>query len=101
MGEAAAWRTAAGDITGRVLFKDPTEPVKIGDGEQYEYRPNTATAEYYKGSFAGLKERVDSGAPQYLTVRGQAYLVAQVLTKYDGDTHVAHLAPHAGSFLDP
>jgi hypothetical protein len=94
MGDSAVWqRSKFPEVSGNVLFKNPTEPVRIGDSEQYEYRPTQATAEYYKEDFRGLKEQVDAKTPQYLLVRGKKYLVTEVSTKFDGKTHVAHLEP--------
>ena len=95
MGEPAIWLSSTGDHTpGRVLFKDPTEPVQIGDAEGYEYRPTNATAEYYDGVFPGLKPAVDGGTTEYLALRGEIFLVTGVATKFDGKIYVAQLEPH-------
>lgn len=95
MGESAIWLSSSGDRTpGRVLFKNPTEPVQIGDAEGYEYRPSSATAEYYEGIFSGLKPAVDGGTSEYLELRGKRYLVTAVATKFDGKIYVAQLEPH-------
>jgi hypothetical protein len=95
MGNNAVWqRSKSQSVLGKILFKNPTEPIRIGDSEQYEYRPTQATAEYYKGDFRGLKEEVDAKNPQYLLVRGEKYLVTEVTSKFDGDTYVAHLEPY-------
>ena len=79
---------------GRALFKDPSEPTQIGDSEGYEYRPSTATAEYYEDNFVGLKQAVDAETTEYLEIRGKQYLITAVETKFDGKTYVAHLTPH-------
>ena len=95
MGEPAIWLADDGQrVPGKVLFKDPTEPLQVGDSEGYEYRVSTATAEYYEGTFPGLKPAVDAEKTEYLEVRGQTYLVTQVSTKFDGKIYVAHLEPH-------
>ena len=95
MGDTAIWLSSNQQETpGRVLFKNPTEPVQIGDSEGYEYRPSNATAEYYEGVFPGLKQAVDNEGAEYLTVRGQMYLVTAVATKFDGKIYVAQLEPH-------
>lgn len=95
MGEPAFWLTSNDEkVPGRVLFKDPTEPVQIGDAEGYEYRVSTAIAEYYEGTFTELKPSVDAENTEYLEVRGQKYLVIEVSTKFDGRIYVAHLEPH-------
>lgn len=98
MGEPAVWLSPnRGNIPGRALFKDPSEPTQIGDSEGYEYRPSTATAEYYEGNFVGLKQAVDAETTEYLEIRGKRYLITAVDTKFDGKTYVAHLTPHAES----
>lgn len=95
MGESAVWHSSAGkEVTGNILYKNPTEPVQIGDAERYEYRPNTVTIEYYDGTFTGLKEAVDGQKSEYITVRGQKHFVESVTTKFDGKTHIAHLEVH-------
>lgn len=95
MGEPAVWLSSNKEkITGRVLFKDPTEPVQIGDSEGYEYRASTATAEYYEEAFPGLKQAVDAEQTEYIEVRGQMYLVVSISTKFDGKIYVAQLEPH-------
>lgn len=95
MGEPAVWLSPnRGNIPGRALFKDPSEPTQIGDSEGYEYRPSTATAEYYEGNFVGLKQAVDAETTEYLEIRGKRYLITAVDTKFDGKTYVAHLTPH-------
>lgn len=95
IGEPAVWLSSnRGNIPGRALFKDPSEPTQIGDSEGYEYRPSTATAEYYEGNFVGLKQAVDAETTEYLEIRGKQYLITAVETKFDGKTYVAHLTPH-------
>lgn len=94
MGEIAVWHKSKRNmIKGKVLFKNPTEPVKIGESEQYEYRPTQATAEYYKEDFKGLKKKTDAKIPQYMSVRGKKYMVTEITSKFDGGTYVAHLNP--------
>jgi hypothetical protein len=95
MGEGAVWHSSDGrQIAGKVLFKNPTEPLPIGDSEKYEYRPNSVTMEYYAGTFDGLKEAVDAGKKEYITVMEATWFVQDVTTKFDGKTFVAHLEPH-------
>lgn len=85
MGEPAVWLSSnRGNIPGRALFKDPSEPTQIGDSEGYEYRPSTATAEYYEDNFVGLKQAVDAETTEYLEIRGKQYLITAVETKFDG-----------------
>jgi hypothetical protein len=95
MGEGAVWHSSAGnDVPVQVLFKNPTEPLPIGDSEHYEYRPNNVTMEYYADTFIGLKEAVDAGSKEYITVGETTYFIQDVTTKFDGKTYIAHLEPH-------
>jgi hypothetical protein len=95
MGENAVWHSSNGHFeSGRILFKNPTEPLPIGDSEQYEYRPNNVTVEYYAGTFGGLKEAVDAGNKEYITVGETDYFIREITTKFDGKTYVAHIEPH-------
>jgi hypothetical protein len=95
MGENAVWHSSDGNkVPGRVLFKNPTEPLPIGDSEHYEYRPNNVTIEYYADTFTGLKEAVDAGNKEYIIARETTYFIQAITTKFDGKTYVAHLEPH-------
>lgn len=95
MGEPAIWLSSnRKKIPGRVIFNDPSQPVQIGDSEGYEYRPSTATAEYYIGTFPGLKQAVDAEKTEYMVIRGQKYLVTSIDTTVDGKTYMANLDPH-------
>jgi hypothetical protein len=94
MGVEAIWEKEEGPVSGRVLFKDPSEPVAIGDTERYEYRPASASFEFYRGTFPGLKELVDEKIKQFVTLRGERYLVVEVSTLFDGDTYRAHIDPY-------
>lgn len=96
MGVSAVWRSSSGvETSGRVLFKNPTEPVQIGDTERYEYRPNECTAEYYADTFPDLKKSVDAGGAEYLLIAGETYFISEITTKADGRTMVAHISPHS------
>lgn len=90
-GTEAVWPAAS--MTGKVLFRNPTEAMRIGDAENYEYRPASCTAEYYAGTFDGLREAVDGGGKEYLIIEGYTFFVTGVTTKFDGKTYVAHLEP--------
>lgn len=95
MGVKAVWRSSSGrDTPGKVLFKNPTEAVQIGDTERYEYRPNECTAEYYIDTFPGLKESVDAGGENYLIIAGETYFISEITTKADGRNGVIHISPH-------
>lgn len=91
MGESAVWQSSEGDVEGRILFKYPTKDDKIGNENEYLYKPNTPTAEWYKDTFVGLKESTDAQAHEFLVIRENTYLVTSVETKFDGDTYIANL----------
>lgn len=94
MGTDAIWRASNGKKTsGKVLFKNPTESIQIGDTERYEYRPNQCTAEFYAATFTGLKKSVDAGNDEFLIIAGQTYFINEITTKVDGLTIIAHLEP--------
>lgn len=96
MGEDAVWLASESQqVHGKVLYKNPTEAMQIGDAESYEYRPNTTTIEYYEGTFTGLKESVDAGKEEFVTVRDCKFIVESVGTKFDGNTYIANIEPHA------
>ena len=78
---------------GVIFRRRRAEPVQVGDTERYEYRPSTATAEYYTGTFDGLRQIVDAGGEAHLIIRGVKYSVQSIETKFDGNTLVAHLEP--------
>ncbi|MDR2805839.1 MAG: hypothetical protein LBB85_09435 [Dysgonamonadaceae bacterium] len=92
MGEDAVWhKSNLQKVKGKILFKNPTEPVQIGETEKYEYRPTEVTAEYYKGDFEGLMKAVSEKRPQFMIIKGRKYIVTEVTTKFDGKTYIAHL----------
>ncbi len=95
MGMSAVWHSSDGaEINGGVLFNTPTEPEKLGNANGYEYKPNNETIEYYDDTFVGLREAVDSGKEEYVTVNERDYLVLSVAAKFDGRTLVASITPH-------
>lgn len=91
-GTQAVWPAAS--KTGSVLFSNPTEAERIGDAENYEYRPSSYTAEYYSGTFDGLRESVDAGNSEYLVIEGQTFFITAVTARFDGKTYTAYLEPH-------
>jgi len=92
MGEPAIWYRSDGEeISGRVLFRYPTDPITIGDTNAYEYPVNNPTCEWYKDTFIGLKELSDGQHNEFLEIRGKKYFVVEVKTKVDGDNYIAKL----------
>ena len=94
IGTNAVWRSSNNaEMPGKVLFKNPTESMQIGDTERYEYRPNMATAEFHIDTFPGLKKSVDAGNEEFMIVSGNSYFIIEITTKVDGKTVIAHLEP--------
>jgi len=92
MGEDASWLSSDGEsVPGRILFAYPTEPMKIGISDSYEYKPVNPTAEYYKDTFEGLKDASDNQQTEFLIIRSAKYFVTSVERIYDGETLVANL----------
>jgi hypothetical protein len=95
MGYDAVWtRESDGqEVTGRVLFKEPTEKEKLAGGDSYEYTPRVFYAEYRDGVFPGLFDSARQGISELLEVAGNSYIVIDVQAKFDGRTFVAKLQP--------
>lgn len=99
MGYDAAWTSSESEVslTAEIGFKDPSEKQELsGVGEFY---PDQPFMEYRKGFFPGLKEAVDRGLTEFVLITQRNdpssivgyFAVAEVRTKYDGDTFVARL----------
>lgn len=92
MGYPASWTPSAGGaaITATVLYNGPTEKEKLFDAE---YNPDKITIEYKKGDLTGLKEAVDAGDAETITVTPHGnFSIKSIETKWDGKTIIAHLA---------
>lgn len=95
MGEPATWTPAAGGdpLTGRVLFKAPDRQQALMMGIEYsDMRPE---AEYYAGTFPGLKESADGHTVERLEISGVGYWVQAVDRLADGKTLRAVLTKDA------
>jgi hypothetical protein len=91
MGYAASWIPSddSGEKTARVLYKDPEAMKKLGS---VEYNPKNYAMEYRAPDFTGLKESVDSGVTENVTIEGKGdYYVRAVSTLWDGNTYLAIL----------
>lgn len=88
-GDVAVWIKENETITDKVLFKNPNDPIQIGSEDKYEYRPYNYSFEYYEGQFQGLKELVESGNTQTITVKGFELNIRRVIGKFDGKTFTA------------
>lgn len=91
MGDAASWIPSAGGaaITATVLYNGPTEKEKLLDAN---YNPDKITIEYKVGDLPGLKEAVDTGDVETITVTPYGnFSIKSIETKWDGKTIIAHL----------
>lgn len=92
MGDLAIWIPSDGSaptgISGKVLFSNPTKKDKLSD---IEYNPFSWQMEYHKDLFVKLKEFVDGGETEIVTINETEYYVKSVITKWDGDLSMAAL----------
>ena len=89
-GDTAIWIPTNGSAqqTAKVLFNNPTKNQKLSD---VVYDPRDWQMEYHKEDFIQLKDLVDSGTNQVVTINGISYYVKAVYTKWDGDISMAKL----------
>lgn len=91
-GDVAVWSPSNSQTTvsGLCLFSNPNDPIIIGQGDKYEYRPYNFALEYFESQFTGLKALVDGGSVEYITCKGFSLAVRQVIGKFDGKTLTAY-----------
>ena len=93
MGYDATWQSSESGsliLSARVGFKDPSEKQELSGIDSWN--PDEPFMEYRVGFFPGLKDRVDTGTAEFVTIEGKGYFaVKEVQTKFDGDTFVARL----------
>jgi len=90
MGYNATWISESDTFTARVGYKDPSEKQELSGIDSWH--PDEPFMEYRVGFFENLKSRVDNGLPEFVTIEGIGYFaVAEVRTKFDGETFVARL----------
>lgn len=92
MGNDATWQPLDGELqTVRVGYSDATDKHELADEDYYPY---DFKVEYRKPNWPGLKEAVDAGDFQVITVllptAPKNLWVREVRTKYDGNTCVAY-----------
>ena len=84
-GDVATW----GNQTANVLYNCPNNPINLGEADRYIYRPYNYSIEYFEDTFVGLKDSVDQGVIEHVTVKGNRLAIREVVVKYDGKTYVA------------
>jgi hypothetical protein len=92
MGVQAHWVPADGSLPeglrAKVLFADPTRTKKVN---QAEYAPYHWTMEFLRDRFPGLKQSVDHGGLEVITISESEYHVLKVTAKWNGEIWVAEL----------
>ena len=91
MGYTATWLPSAGGaaITATVLYKGPTIKEKLFDAA---YSPDNLTLEYKVEDLQGLKQSVDEGNEECITITGIAtFVIRSIQTTFDGKTITANL----------
>lgn len=87
MGVDALW----GELSARVLFKQPSEPEQRTG---IEFMPEHPEMEYRVDDFPGLYDAVRDGDIEIITIGSAEFTVRQVTKAYDGDTFKAQLVPN-------
>lgn len=90
-GDVLVWVSSISGLTAtsKVLYSEPEKQRTLGDAEKYEYSPYNYSFDYYVGQLAGLKESVDAGNVETVTVNGKTLVVREVNTRFDGKTYIA------------
>lgn len=93
-GETAVWLPSAGgdSLSAAVLYKDPSAKYGIGESE---FDVEEYYMEYKQGDLPGLKEAVNNGYLESLTITSKTgsmdFFVRKCTKKFDGKTIVAIL----------
>ena len=92
-GTLAVWTSSLGGpaVEGKVLLNNPTEKMSVAG---VDYDPTIWRIEFYPDQFPGLKDLVDTRATtEQMSIDGQDFYIAQIDTKFDGNTFIAILNP--------
>jgi hypothetical protein len=95
-GDVAVWiPSQGGDAqTVNVLFKSPDKEKMLGDTEKYKYTPYKYSIEYYIDQFIGLKDSVEDGNTEVVTIDSVEFYVKSIIGERDGKTYVVELEPN-------
>jgi hypothetical protein len=90
--DVATWTSTdtKATVTANVFFKNPNDPIKIGEQDKIEYRPYDFSIEFYETDFVGLKALTDKCALQKVSVKGYILLIREVRQCFDGKTYIAY-----------
>lgn len=91
-GDVAVWSPSSltPDVTEKVLFNYPNNPIRVGEADKYEYRPYDYSLEYFNDQFIGLKESVDNNGVEKIVCNGFNLVVRAVYCSFDGKTQRAY-----------
>lgn len=85
MGYVAVWS----EEMQKINYKGPSSERELSG---FDYYPTVPEMEYFDGQFVGLKEAVDAGGNEEVSIETIGiFWVRQVNKKYDGDTYTATL----------
>lgn len=94
MGYDATWissESGSSELIAKVGYKDPSEKQELSGIDSWN--PDEPFMEYRIGFFTNLKERVDNGFEEIVTIDTKGiFSVRKVETKFDGDCYLARLA---------
>ena len=70
-GDIATWYPSdnSGPFSEKVLYNSPESLQQIGNEEKYGYNPYNYWFEYFETQFTGLKDLVDSGIIEIVTIK--------------------------------
>jgi hypothetical protein len=89
-GDTLLWLPSSGvQQSAKVLYNSPEAKQTLGDADKYEYNPYNYWFDYFIDQLTGLKDSVDSGNLELVTVKGLTLVVRQVVLKFDGKTYIA------------
>jgi len=90
MGYDAVWITESETFNARVCFRDPSEKEELSGIDSWN--PNEPFMEYRIDFFPGLKEKIDSGKSEFVSILSIGYFaISEIRTKFDGQTFIARL----------
>ena len=92
-GDVATWLDSEGAVIfeGLVYYADAEKIASLGDTEIANYSPYDIFIEYSIDQFQGLKNSVDSGNIEKLTIKEAEFLVRSIVAIADGNMFIAKL----------
>ena len=96
MGDVALWIPLGGtnSQTATVLYKNPENKQTLGDSDKFSYSPYKYSFEFYIDQLQGLKQSIDAGHSETISINGINLDVHEVSTSIDGKTLTAYCEIH-------